>query len=592
MSFLNPGMLFLLPISLFPLLLHLLGRRLRRRLEFPWVKLLFAVETEGRKRSRLYEIILLIVRILAIACLILALSRPVLMPEKVDFDVAYLDVSMSMKPFEKDLDRLYEDIKNNFPDKRIFFFSDEKLDQAYPRITHRGTDYGAIDPDEGQRKVLIYSDFQRGGYRNFPVPGREYLLFRASDRGVDNVALLSFYSEEPYFQKDEPVKLSLRAQNFGRKTRRGRVRILGGRDELTELHLELPPDSGILYSFTVKSKSGDFIAFWIPGDSIPGDDTLYLHVPEVKERKVLLLRGDSDPTYVEAALRPRGFRTPFELQAVDRLDSPVRNDVSLIVMADRLSASEMRFIRKYLNAGGKILAFVSTPEASVLGLLGIEGSRKDRGKSFIRGEGKGERAFSLANYLVLRGGKPLLKDESGDPVAVEKEGSFVVGFRPEPEMTDLIYSPLFPPWIHELLLRTMGIRAPIRLRPGESARVPVTEGGEYELLMPDGTGTRIVPEVKAGRAYLDTGPLEEPGFYRISRGGEPVVVIVVNPDPTESDVIPLRPQELTAAFGKNHRFIENLIRGARYLSGTFLLAALLLFLVETALLFFRRRFFT
>jgi len=89
-------MLFLLPISLFPLLLHLLGRRLRRRLEFPWVKLLFAVETEGRKRSRLYEIILLIVRILAIACLILALSRPVLMPEKVDFDAAYLDVSMSM----------------------------------------------------------------------------------------------------------------------------------------------------------------------------------------------------------------------------------------------------------------------------------------------------------------------------------------------------------------------------------------------------------------------------------------------------------------------------------------------------------------
>lgn len=591
MSFLNPGMLFLLPISLFPLLLHLLGRRLRRRLEFPWVKLLFAVETEGRKRSRLYEIILLIVRILAIACLILALSRPVLMPEKVDFDAAYLDVSMSMKPFEKELGRLYDDIKNNFPDKEVFFFSDSKLDQSRPRTTHRGTDYGAIDPGEGLRKVLVYSDFQRGGYRNFPVPGKEYLLFRASDRQVDNVALLAFYSEEPYFQKEEPVKLSLRAQNFGKKTRRGRIRILGGQDELTELHLELPPDSGLLYSFTVKSGSGDFTAFWIPGDSIPGDDTLYLHVPEVGNRKVLLLRGGSDPTYVEAALRPRGFRTPFELKVIDRLDFPIGQDRSLIVMANRLSASDMRFVRKYLNDGGKILAFVSTPEASVLGLLGLEGTRREKGKSFVGGEGK-KKAFSLANYLVLRGGKTLLEDQSRDPVAVEKEGSVVVGFKPEPEMTDLIYSPLFPPWLHKLLLKTMGIRSPIRLRPGESARVPVTKGGEYELLMPDGTGVRIVPEVEAGRAFLETGPLEEPGFYRISRDGKPLAVIVVNPDPSESDVTPLKPRELSAAFGKNHRFIGNLIKGARYLSRTLLLAALLLFLLETALLFLRKRFFT
>lgn len=78
MTFLNPLFLLGLLASSVPVLIHLLTRRRPRRVEFSSVEFLREVRLSELKRFRLREWILLALRVLAVACLGLALARPAL----------------------------------------------------------------------------------------------------------------------------------------------------------------------------------------------------------------------------------------------------------------------------------------------------------------------------------------------------------------------------------------------------------------------------------------------------------------------------------------------------------------------------------
>ncbi len=587
MSFLNPVFLYFLPLSLFPVLLHLLGRRLTRRLRFPWVRLLFAVETEGRKRSRIYELLLLIVRCLAVACLILALSKPMIAPQKVEFDKAYLDVSMSMAPHAKEIRELYATLQENFPGREVRFFADKKLEIQRPVVTHRATDYGIIRCGKGER-VLVVSDFQRGAFRRGNFSGGEFLLYKLGSIG--NVALLSFTAEEPYFQPGEPVKLEIRVRNFGEEERRGRLKILGGDEEIAEVHLDLEGDAEEVFNLTVKSKSGFLKAIWQPGDSIPGDDTLYLYLPKVKKTELLVLGNKSAAVYLEAALKPKGLKTPFQLKFTENLTDGIDPKNVLIILKDRLNAADLSAIGKFLENGGKFIAFVADPNSPILAMLGLQASAKETGKLTVAVEDKV--GFSeLRKFLTLSGGKVLLRSARGDAVAVEKDGSIVVGFKPIPQFTEFVYSPYFAPWLHRVVLQLLGIDAPYNLHPGDELKLEVDEGGFFELLTPDGTRERLRAFVESGKAFVKIGPLETPGFYVLNREGKTRAIFVVNPEASESDVTPMGKDELRSLFGNNSKTVKHLVKGAHYLGRTFLMLTLLFLLLEIALLALRKHFF-
>ncbi len=76
MSFGNPAYLKALPLVLLPLLLHLFYPRRRQTVVFAPFMLLTAQQRHPAIRRRLRELLLLLLRMLAIACTILALARP------------------------------------------------------------------------------------------------------------------------------------------------------------------------------------------------------------------------------------------------------------------------------------------------------------------------------------------------------------------------------------------------------------------------------------------------------------------------------------------------------------------------------------
>ncbi|MBI3549831.1 MAG: DUF4159 domain-containing protein [Elusimicrobia bacterium] len=75
-SFLNPGLLWALPLASAPILLHLLFLRRARRVEFSDLTLLRAAYRRSLPSSRLRQWLLLAARCLIIACLVLAFARP------------------------------------------------------------------------------------------------------------------------------------------------------------------------------------------------------------------------------------------------------------------------------------------------------------------------------------------------------------------------------------------------------------------------------------------------------------------------------------------------------------------------------------
>lgn len=78
MTFLNPTFLFALFASAIPILIHLFNLRRLRTVEFSSVKFLKELQRSRIRSLKIKQIILLIVRVLAIVFLVLAFSRPVI----------------------------------------------------------------------------------------------------------------------------------------------------------------------------------------------------------------------------------------------------------------------------------------------------------------------------------------------------------------------------------------------------------------------------------------------------------------------------------------------------------------------------------
>ena len=75
MIFLKPFFLFLLPLSLIPIIIHLLLPYRKRKIFYPWIDL-FKKEKEIKKRRRIRDLIVLLMRILTILFVILSFSKP------------------------------------------------------------------------------------------------------------------------------------------------------------------------------------------------------------------------------------------------------------------------------------------------------------------------------------------------------------------------------------------------------------------------------------------------------------------------------------------------------------------------------------
>lgn len=168
MNFINPVFLYLLPLALFPIVLHMIFNIVRKQKVFPNIFILKSIKEQERGLRRFSDIILMLLRVLIILIIVLLLSKPFLSSSKMPSLIVF-DVSASMKPFKEKIIKISENYKNV---KKLYI--SDKVYENMPNSFNSSLKSEILEKLDGD-SILVISDFQKsnylglGGYRKFKI---------------------------------------------------------------------------------------------------------------------------------------------------------------------------------------------------------------------------------------------------------------------------------------------------------------------------------------------------------------------------------------------------------------------------------------
>jgi hypothetical protein len=415
LSFLNPAFLWALPAAAIPLLIHLLSRRRLPQVEFPTTQFLRALEPREIRRIRLREILLLILRTLAILVLVLAFARPSITPSGAVTHAAaavgiLIDDSQSMAALEEHArPRMQEAIARALAIVDAGRAGDElylarttapgeaESGRARDRVRlRRALERIEAQPLPGRlegslhalrlalarsplktRELYVISDFQRSGVT--PEARRE---IAEAARGGTRVILLpvsegrtpnhAFVAVEPMTRpgpEGRGLEMRARVANYADgpterlslRVRRGDA-LIGGGDaalragEARWISMPLEPGAVAGEAIPVIAESD--------GDALPTDDRWYAVLGAPRHLRVLRIAeprgGVLPPRFAALALDPRGdggSGFAVETAGSGALLGLTRSRADVVLLDDvaSLSADAAARLDAFLKAGGGLV---------------------------------------------------------------------------------------------------------------------------------------------------------------------------------------------------------------------------------------------
>ena len=413
MTFLNPLLLLGLAAAAIPLIIHLFNFRRPRKIDFSSLEFLKELQKSTMQRVRIKQLLLLLLRTLAIACLVLTFARPTLTSnlagslggQASSSIVLVVDNSRSMQM--RDAQGAYYDQAKEVADELIgqMKAGDEiyllpvsgdgsatNNDVAYsmPHLAREAVQDLSISPRPGSisdawarsvrlldeatnlnKEIYVISDFQKTALVDSTIDGasesyRTYLL-PIGTRDHANVAVTEVDILSRIIEVGQPIRMEAMLVNHGEDVINGYVAsvFLEG-ERVAQATVDLEPGIPTKASFVVTPQQRGWLTgvVQIEEDAFTSDNIRHftLNVPE--QRQLLIVRGEGqESSFVELALSTsltRG-RVGFELETIDETDLPVKrlgtyNTVILIGPRD-LSSGEIASLSEYVEEGGGVLFF-------------------------------------------------------------------------------------------------------------------------------------------------------------------------------------------------------------------------------------------
>lgn len=407
MSFLNP--LFLLGVAALaaPVLVHLVRRTRARKVQFPALVFVRQIPQRTIRRRTLHNLLLLLLRCLAILLIVLAFTRPFFSGGSAAKEtgtngatVILLDTSLSMRRGQlfADAQRRAEAVVDEARigdqlavlgfDKRYAVLNRFSADKAQLQVAIRsaeagwdGTDYeqalrGAEsllneNKTGGPRKIVLISDFHTAGWSSATA---SFKLGNATElQTIDvggnnseaNVAVTNVEARGVVFGQKYLENLAVHVNNFS-DTPRDRVQIsfqindqtvdkreisFGSRDtriiEFTNFNLAEGANR-----CAIEINSGDFGA----------DNHFYFTLKRNVPSKALIIegasRGRSDSLYLQSALTTNdALPYTFTLKTTGAVDPSGVAEYSLVILNDagQVSSALAQSLTKFVEAGGQLI---------------------------------------------------------------------------------------------------------------------------------------------------------------------------------------------------------------------------------------------
>ncbi|MBN1503833.1 MAG: BatA domain-containing protein, partial [Candidatus Eisenbacteria bacterium] len=414
--FLNGKLLFGLLAVAIPLVIHLFTKRRARRQEFSSVTFLRDIARRETRRLRVRNLLLMLLRMAAIAAFVLAVARPALRGPLARGKgsvsaVVVLDNSASMgalkdgRPvFSHACDaalRIFERLGEG-DDGAVLPVCDAHAPSlvsgparlsgmvGLTRLTNRDAAPDAAvaaayrllrESKSIHRELYVISDFQAGQWGNLETsPALRSPVGRAgpesaggsqatSGRGIRTVlvpvasgsAANLFVSNAQVIRSGSALKRSLEfsvVNSSSVPVRGARVTVSGDGKEETVRHLDLAPFDSVRMAVEVSGSARE-VAISFPPDSLRADDVHYVAVEAGKRLAVLVLAGEASPPspdYLSLAMGVSPEFSPRRMRAADLTEQDLTAARCVILdNVETLAARELDLLTTYRRAGGGVL---------------------------------------------------------------------------------------------------------------------------------------------------------------------------------------------------------------------------------------------
>lgn len=380
MQFLHPEYFYALPALLIPIFIHLFQLRRFKKYAFTNVALLQKLRFQTRKSSQIKKWLVLILRLLAIACIILAFTQPYFSNQKATDNtsetVIYLDNSFSMQALGANgplLKRGIQDVIDGIEEtKKISVFTNEN---SYESITLKNLKNKLLNISYSQDQLSLNNVILKGTslFSNSKSSLKTLLVvsdFQKHDQNllteIDTTLKVIFVPLKPLNTANDYIdtisiesslnsntEINVTAKTNDKNKDSIAVTLFEGNKKIGKSILE--KSKGYQTSFEVQTKKGFKGKFSIEDSQIYYDDNFYFSIPKTSKISVLAINDQTSANFLSKIYTKDEF--VFKNQDYKTLDfSEIKNN-NLIVLngINNISLVLKNSLKDFMNSGGILL---------------------------------------------------------------------------------------------------------------------------------------------------------------------------------------------------------------------------------------------
>ena len=402
MTFVSPLFLWALAAISVPIIIHLFNFRKYKKVYFTNVKFLRELQQESKSKSRLKEILILLARCLALACLVLAFSQP-LIPDKnkpvkqsgASAISLYIDNSFSMENVNRQGPLLelaktharevlavfgnadkFQVITNDFEGRHQRFITKEdalnllediKVSSAVRKLSDvikRQTDF-LNNSSLVSKKIYVFSDAQRSTFdlaTLAPDTSVQTTLVPLTANQVNNVFIDTCWFETPLQQKGFIQKLHARIVNNGNTTIDvGSAKLFLNKQQIAiaSFSLDAGSETEVRFTFECKQSGLNYGSIKIEDYPVTFDDELFFAFNSKLNISVGLINGKDLPGAASSfsSLFKNDSLFNFASYSEQTIDYAAfkTSDVIVLNQLRELSSGLVSELLKYTSRGGALV---------------------------------------------------------------------------------------------------------------------------------------------------------------------------------------------------------------------------------------------
>lgn len=388
MQFQHPELLYALFLLLIPILIHLFQLRRFQKVDFTNVAFLKKVTIQTRKSSQLKKWLTLLMRLLALACIILAFAQPFTASKTAlntkKETVLYIDNSFSMQAkgpsgplLQRAKQQLYENAEGT---RKISWFTNDESKKDVTQADFKSEilsldhSHNQLSPDEvilkarqlfsksttAQKRLVIVSDFQRTG--SFPPIDEDQVVEVVGLQPVtqNNVTIDSVYI---LAKSSGNTELNVMVSAQGTVPESVPISLFKGTSLVAKTAVDLSEKTQNTLSFDIESAVGFRGELRITDPNLQFDNSLYFSINVPKKIKVLSI-NQANANYLS-----RLFDQPEYEYTQQSFNSVVYNDIpdqNFIILNElqTLPVSLVNSLKAFGDAGGSI-AIIPAVDADI-----------------------------------------------------------------------------------------------------------------------------------------------------------------------------------------------------------------------------------